>query len=197
MPPPNNIYAAAAANYCFGVVASSNSKDASLAAIRGMLRGAPLPSVCRLGNARRLAGTRVRACSRPTVSFLSAAIVRQSTERLGTLLRQRILSGKRPASSQSFLNLQKQVSGSRSSDGRFPFGSRCLVTGSQPFGALGALPSPQGHAVAAGSPDLPARSSLSSRAVPGAWAAVSSSPEQIAKRHEETALAPTPRRFIA
>lgn len=47
MPPPNNIYAAAAANYCFGVAASANSKDASLAAIRGMMRGAPMPAVCR------------------------------------------------------------------------------------------------------------------------------------------------------
>jgi hypothetical protein len=47
MPPPNNVYAAAAANYCFGVVATAASKDAAVASIRGMLRGAPLPSVCR------------------------------------------------------------------------------------------------------------------------------------------------------
>jgi hypothetical protein len=47
MPPPNNVYAAAAANYCFGVVATSASKDASLAAIRGMMRGAPVPAVCK------------------------------------------------------------------------------------------------------------------------------------------------------
>ena len=50
MPPPNNIYAAAAASYCNASVSAISSpaqKDAVLAGIRGALRGAPMPAVCR------------------------------------------------------------------------------------------------------------------------------------------------------
>lgn len=49
MPPPNGAYAAAAASYCSGAVASVNQpgqRDAVLAGVRGLLRGAPAPSAC-------------------------------------------------------------------------------------------------------------------------------------------------------
>lgn len=50
MPPPQNLYAANAAAYCKGAVASISSpaqKDAVLAGIRGALKGVPMPAVCR------------------------------------------------------------------------------------------------------------------------------------------------------
>ncbi|MCC6644730.1 MAG: hypothetical protein IT374_04035 [Polyangiaceae bacterium] len=49
MPPPNSAYAAAAASYCSGAVASVNQpgqRDAVFSGVRGLLRGAPAPSAC-------------------------------------------------------------------------------------------------------------------------------------------------------
>ncbi len=49
MPPPNGAYAAAAASYCSGAVASVNQpsqRDAVFAGVRGLLRGATPPAAC-------------------------------------------------------------------------------------------------------------------------------------------------------
>jgi hypothetical protein len=50
MPPPQNLYAQAAAQYCLAAVASVNSptqKDQVLAGIRNTLKGGTLPANCR------------------------------------------------------------------------------------------------------------------------------------------------------
>jgi len=50
MPPPQGMYALAAANYCHGSVAAISSpqqKDAMVSTLRGMLKGAALPAACR------------------------------------------------------------------------------------------------------------------------------------------------------
>ena len=50
MPPPQNMYAMAAAQYCSAAaaaVANPAQKDATINAIRGMLKGAAMPGSCR------------------------------------------------------------------------------------------------------------------------------------------------------
>lgn len=50
MPPPNSMYALSAAQYCHASVAAVGNpqqKDAMIAALRGYLRGAPMPAACR------------------------------------------------------------------------------------------------------------------------------------------------------